>query len=665
MKLKDKLIYIISSICAIYISYLFCRLYNFNVYGNICVGIINLIISLYLSYIWKKNTNNKELSKKLQFIIIIISIVFSIVTIMLNWNSIRYKFKTTSVEIYSNQIELHNVIDEIAVNNVYYNIGYDNEISNQNQTFLEEKEIGIKISNINEDRVKIDFNKYKDIKIVFNDALSKIDIKDGENELSLNLDQNYIYTVKSNMIEDSLFIIRILLLLCVITYITMLTIEYIYKNNKKRYFVITIILTFCIGYLHYKYCRLGTVYPDSYSYINFDFANFLNGIFSDRTPVYPFIIKICKELCSNGYLQLVCQVQYAIWFIAIVFLYKLLKLVVKNEKLVSTFTLIYALCPAVIGWNNNILTESIALSVTIIFIYNVIKYIKIASLKNGIASIIIAFLLTFHRPTSIIYVVFLEIFWIGRFIFERENIKNDFKCFIVSTITIGLIIVYAIIFNKTFGYYSITDAMPRQMVYVCMQEQYYKNSNDENFKRIAEEGAEQYPDDYWGQTVYILSKYEGKEAKKLASECRNNSKSEYIRYLYNLTVNHTSVYFEAYNFKFEYCIWTLIMYLSTAICSFMTFSHTYIVIAIEGILIVYKWIKYKKVPWIHCGLCGFPLVIVFSSFLGTCGEFMRTAICAVPFTYISIVTYIDMISKNKEEKNDDIIIEENLKKPLA
>ena len=310
----------------------------------------------------------------------------------------------------------------------------------------------------------------------------------------------------------------------------------------------------------------------------------------------------------------------------------------------------YELCPAIIGWNNSILTESIALSVTIIIIYFIIKYIKYPNISSGMPAIILSLILTFHRPTAIIYVVLLEIFWIGRFIFDRKQIKVDFKCFIASTISIFIIVVYAIIFHRTFEIYSITDAVVRQDLIVCIQEGYYKSSNNEQFIEYVNEALKN-NDNSWYVMTDVKSKYNNAEVKELTNYCRMQNMSKYIKYIYDLTIEHETIYYDNYLVNTRNTV-------DVALFKFITFSHIYAIIAIEFILVVYYWIKDKKVPWVHCGLFGFPFVIVFSSFVGTCGEFMRTSICALPFAYISIATYIDMLSKNKEGKNNDRIIEE-------
>lgn len=70
-------------------------------------------------------------------------------------------------------------------------------------------------------------------------------------------------------------------------------------------------------------------------------------------------------------------------------------------------------------------------------------------------------------------------------------------------------------------------------------------------------------------------------------------------------------------------------------------------------IMIYKWIKEKKVPWIHAGIFAFSFTIMVSSFIGTNAEYMRTSIGVVPFLYLSVAIFIDYlyrIKKNCENK---------------
>ena len=82
-----------------------------------------------------------------------------------------------------------------------------------------------------------------------------------------------------------------------------------------------------------------------------------------------------KILFSNYYLKFVCIFQYICWYISIIYLFKLISLLT-NHKIALWGSIIYSIVPAIVGWNCNILTESLALSGTLIYVYYVINYIK-------------------------------------------------------------------------------------------------------------------------------------------------------------------------------------------------------------------------------------------------------------------------------------------------
>lgn len=654
MKFKCRALYIISIICSFYISYLICRLHPLSTRAVISITVFVTCIFLFITYLYKKNIDYSKLTKRNFLIMLILSICISIIVIQLNFNFFTKTFKETTIEIYSDEEMISdNNIKNIIIDNMVYTIS-GNQLLN-NGVLVEDSETIIENNN---EKMLIKVPQCMDIKVIFNPTSNVIHIQDGSfTKDILEFDEeSYTYTVQSNVITDSLYVIRLILSELILIYIIFSTIVLLkcIRNPEKRYFIVTMIITIIGMWFYYSKYEIGILFPDSVSYIKYKFREALELKLQGRTPIYPILIRICKVLFDDYYIQAIIGIQYIIWFISIIFLFKMLKLLIKNINIVTIFTILYALCPAIIGWNNIVLTESIALSATVIIVYYIIRYIKKPKLSTAVSAIIISLILTFHRPTAIIYVVFLEVFWIGRFIFDRENIKIDFKCFIISTISILIIIIYAAIFNKTFGFYSISDAVTRQDLIVCIQEGYYKSSNNEQFIKDVDEALVRNIDT-WPAMIEVKDKYGDKEIKKITNYCRKQNISQYFEYISDLAKEHQTIQYYSYLLNMER---SGIQRIVNTTFSIITFSHVYVIMGIEFILIIYKWIKYKKVPWIHCGLFGFPFVIVFSSFIGTCSEFMRTSICCLPFAYVSIAIYANMISQGKKEKNNDRIIEE-------
>ena len=193
------------------------------------------------------------------------------------------------------------------------------------------------------------------------------------------------------------------------------------RNGKTFMLFIAVLVVRCIVYSAMVEYRL---FPDSESYINFPFRDMLELNFtSGRTPVYPFIIRICLFIFGDKFsLQAVVALQRIVSFIAVIVFYNILKLLLKSKRAIYFLTFLYGTSVSIIGWDGNILTESFALSGTVFFIYYMFKYLNNPSIKSGMISIILLFVLVFLRPSFMLFEGIICIFWIARFIiFKSES----------------------------------------------------------------------------------------------------------------------------------------------------------------------------------------------------------------------------------------------------
>lgn len=655
--LKDNLIYIILCISAMFLSYLTIINHDLSIVANILIIIFYFFGCLALGMVSKKKLKEIVIARKYKILSLGIGLLCGILFVFWNFNLIYYDVRSSSITLNEDNGIADNIVETVTINNINYKIK-NNQFFN---TLKEDEIVDAKII-VNDNIIVLEFGKYNNIKINFKQNIEKVNIIDGNVEKTLKFDkesrnENFQYILRSNYETSSIVFLRIIVFFIVCTNICFLIslIILLENNQDKKFFMITSLVVLGIGVFYFNYIKNGILTPDSNDYITYIFRDLLNLKFSSgRTPVYPFIIRVIYLIFGKEYIYFLCLFQYCIWFVSILYLYKILALFIKNNYVIQIFTVIYALCPGIVNWNSIVLTESIALSMTIIFIFYIIKYLKDNSLFAGMAAIIIAFILTFHRPTAIIYVVFLEGFWLLRFIFDRKNIKMDLKCFVLSTITIGFIIGYSIIFHRTFGIYSISDAVVRQDLYVSINNEYYKSSDNKLFVTDVEEALVNNPDNKWGAMLEVLGKYKNAEIKKITKETRKKNFDKYLVYLNDLVIEQAGVKFEAYNYEVNNFVNNnLVVSAMRSSFTFITFAHVYIFTFIELIVSLYKGIKYKMFPWINLGLALFPLIIIVSSFVGTCGEFMRTAICAVPFTYLSLVLLINEVF-NIKRKDDSI-----------
>ena len=441
-------------------------------------------------------------------------------------------------------------------------------------------------------------------------------------------------------VTNNLSIVKSVLSFITIYYMFLMYTIYFLNNKDKRGLLLIILSCLLFGTYYFTKTSINVLFPDSNSYIYYDFTRLWNLKLNGRTPIYPVILNTNKIIFETNFLTFTCMFQYIVWFIGIICLYETLSLLVKNKRLNVIISICYVISPAITLWNNIILTESIALSGTLIFIYLIVKYIITNKCVYGYLSVILSFILTFHRPTSIIYLLGLFLFFIFRMIFEKPTFKSELKCFAVSTLSVLMVFVYAYFFHKSYGIYSISDAVVRQDLIVSIEQGYYKSSENKEFVEYIDKKVEN-GEEVWSYVFDIIDEYGHSEIKKITNDCRMKNIDKYILYIGRLGMKHSSVPFTHYSTVKNSFIASS---LDTSF-SVITFFHVYIVTFLELILLIVKWVKNKKVPWINAGLFAFPFIIVMSSFIGTCNEFMRTAICCVPFTFIGFVMLIDKIFK--------------------
>ena len=421
------------------------------------------------------------------------------------------------------------------------------------------------------------------------------------------------------------------------------------RNGKTFMLFIAVLVVRCIVYSAMVEYRL---FPDSESYINFPFRDMLELNFtSGRTPVYPFIIRICLFIFGDKFsLQAVVALQRIVSFIAVIVFYNILKLLLKSKRAIYFLTFLYGTSVSIIGWDGNILTESFALSGTVFFIYYMFKYLNNPSIKSGMISIILLFVLVFLRPSFMLFEGIICIFWIARFIIfksERMILKPLIMGTFASFILIGS---YSYIFAQTHGILTISDPIPRQYIILTLERGYYKNSNDLEFSEFSEKCMKENEYDAWKAWKPVLEHYGNKEGKKLAEAAMFSDVRRYVVDTISIAVTDSAQTFPGYNmYKADNeCSQTLLKLANMIenIFSIFKVAHVYALGAAEFLLLLYELIKNKKIDWMHLGLWGFMTGITISSYIATCAVYPRTMICVLPFMYISLAEILNLLFKN-------------------
>ena len=623
----------------IYQVYLWNRIWDFPQKINLVIGIVSWIILYFAFYFFDKKIKYKEIKKKNVTKIFIASIALTLVVLGMNFDLFTKKYTESTVEISNHNQSIP--IKTIMVDHT------------PKEATEEQKNAPI---------LTLNFEKCKDIVIVFekNSNHEVITIKDGKHVREINLysykDDIYQYKVESNKTMELFSVFRLFLsfiMLEIISLMFCIASYYLYQKEKSL-ILPTLFLIFIMQAMFYQENVSFTRYNDTYDYeTEYTAEQILHGELQGRVPLYPVIIQISKLIFGEGlWSNFLCIGQIIVSFISLIYLYKTLKLLVKWEGLRVLITFLYGVSIAVIGWNNALLTESLALSSTIFFCYLMISYLKKEKLKYGIQSVILIFIMTFLRPSFIGFVAILLAFFIVRMLIHKKQRKKDSKCLLATLMVIAIIFGYAIAYYKQHDIFSISKVSVRQDLYVCMEQGFYKNSGDEEFIRVVESNIEESKNK---NEVFFLAmervqrQYGNKRIQELVKQSKKASKLEYLNYLIHVINKESKTNFNSYH---TLCINDTenIRYNFIKTFNFLNFSTVYLIVILEGFVALYRWLKNKKPDWISLGIFGFLVTILVTTFLGTNAEFMRTAICVIPFSYIAIGTLAsDCIEKYKRQ----------------
>ncbi len=434
------------------------------------------------------------------------------------------------------------------------------------------------------------------------------------------------------------------------------------KNSFKKTFsapwtrpflTVLILRTFYnLWVLPYSYMK------DTYSYVEFPFEYqfpfhvvFHNG----RVPVYPILLRVSRMLIGDGgegsykHIFLVVLQGLCSLFCVILF-YKVCAMLVKNHVVLFIATVFYGCAPAIMGWDTVLLTESLALSGTTAFLYLIIRYIKKPNFADGAGAVFLMFVLTFLRPTFLLFDALLLGFWGLRFITEKQERRLLMRLLACSAAVFLFIGGYSYLFSRSTGLFTISDPMPRQLAKVCVDRGYYKQSDDAEFVSVVDQALEETTDGTWPVVGVILDKYGLSGTQRLCKAAIFNNIPLYVHDTFGLVRYIGESRFTSYaqvrpSEDFHSALIPAVGNLIENVFGFITGNLMYLILLVELGVFLFLWIHDRRLPWIHLGLFVFPFLIFVSSLIATCGEYRRTMICVLPFLYVSMTLFLGWLTE--------------------
>lgn len=401
----------------------------------------------------------------------------------------------------------------------------------------------------------------------------------------------------------------------------------IMRNKKylRLWYILSLSILYCL-FLLYKY-RIQYL-GDTLSYLA-AWDMLLDGHIDEwRTPVYPLLLGFFKlTFGSSNYLLYVVLFQYFVFLISIIYFHRLTLAIAQNEIISIFFTTFYALFPCIPTWNCYILTESIAISCSIFYLYSLLLLYQKSCITHWIITFFWILFLIFLRP---VFIYLLPIIFVGGFLLY---IKKKIK--ITKIMTSGLLgyalvcillVAYVVSFKNNYGIYSLSGISSINKYWIARMAgavdpmiNYDINTQEPICKRIVY-GEINKPVDVFYEAEVAISVY---GLKQFSDYVNYNIKKK--KFLYCKRIIHN--YIDAANYSlFEPS------HIGPSILNLLKINilSVYIMLFIYFIVLIKHMITKKTIAVFSCILYMIGFSHLFVIILGSPGDYSRLILPAIP-----------------------------------
>ena len=391
------------------------------------------------------------------------------------------------------------------------------------------------------------------------------------------------------------------------------------KANKGQLFICSLAVVNALRMLLF-----GDIvdYPDSATYVD-AWQSLCDGhLDALRTPVYPIWIGLMQTIFGENHFQLAVIVGQHIMFVASVFVfYRIAFLFLSSAKISFCVTCVYAFSPTVYGWCNSILTEPLALALTVFYLYTILLLYNRFTMRRAIYHICSLVFLIFLRPVFVYIIPVMLVVWIIM-LRKKEQRSQAFTGILSIVFTSCLLLVYMWGFQQRYGIFAISEVSSINQYYIARQYGLLEPGSVRN-PQLRNEIEKDYrlhgrlcdsSELLWAHTDHVIAAYPASDISSAAHSAVRLHPMEYIRgIVHRLCSAGNSLIF------FLFPFWALYLFL-------LIYS-----------VILTRWIIVKKtIPFLSLTvlLLGAGNIVVI--IVGAQGEWQRLALPSVPFCLLLI-----------------------------
>jgi hypothetical protein len=396
----------------------------------------------------------------------------------------------------------------------------------------------------------------------------------------------------------------------------------------------------------YYSALLNTQTVDSASYINYHANLFMGKTDGRRTPVYPYFIKLAGLFGHQNLVDHVVTAQIVLSFLSIIVFYKIVKTCFKNRRVIFASSLLYGVMLPVINFDKIILTESLSVICSLLFIYIMVSYLqKPGSIKAWLLTLYV-FVAIMLRPSFIYLLPLVVVFWVLRWIVIKTDRKTCMSGLAASVVVILLITGYSGLNKKNVGFNGISLISNANEMAVIEQAGIYLYGNDPEISAAIKSNLDVRKENssHKRPGINIMKRYAPGRIHRFIVSCIKNQPVAYALHIggklidlqgANIFTNyasHKATFFAFRVNNVEYLVFCI------------TFNILYIFIVLSGVSIISGWIRSKQLPWFKMVLWLLITGQLAIALIAGYSEYQRLFLAAIPALIILVFTYIDQLS---------------------
>ncbi len=409
------------------------------------------------------------------------------------------------------------------------------------------------------------------------------------------------------------------------------------ENYKYKLFLIYSLSLLFNGWF------FGTVLmaPDSYSYIS-AIDTLLNGEPDVlRTPVYPLLLGMMRMIFPVSFVNIAVIFQYAVFFLSIFYFHKICVFFFRSPVFSFFTTLLYACHPYVALWSSYILTESLASSGLVFWLWFLIDYYQKRKYGALSGSLVVTFLLIFHRPSFLYLIPFLLIFW-GYQMYKEKCSVRSWTGLLGTVLCVLCMAVYSSWFSGVYGVRMMSEVSvineynilrERDLLELDGVSDAFRNDMA-NFDAVAEK-------DYFKEYFYLSATYGLSEMKRVTSQSLKMNYPEYLTKTEKQisVIAKTPLLIHCHEIDTNYFPYRIVKILSFKV----KFGFLYVVLWLSLLVYIVKMVTTKKLPCVSLFVWGLVWANYVVILLGAQAEWARLMMPSYPLIFLLTAQLISCV----------------------